>query len=285
MTGDRRGAPRHSGAGMAARGSSGRPVRKRGGIGAAVARHRKITAAVVAGLCVAGAAAGWLVVSRSPRTSPAPHEAQAVTAPRPPAGITALATLRLNAPRYSSPGVRAQGTVPEQWYGYPSILPVISTAPGWLEVRMAQRPDGSTAWIPAADAILSTTSYRIVVNLADTKLTLYDNGRAVFTAPAGVGAPDDPTPPGQYFVAFIEPPPQPNPGYGPFIMVTSDHSRTIGDWEGSGDAVIGIHGPLGDSLAIGTTGAHLSHGCIRLQPAAQLKLSGVPAGTPITITG
>jgi lipoprotein-anchoring transpeptidase ErfK/SrfK len=299
MTGDRRGAARHSGASgagrgpgpsgrgarAAGRGPSGPAPRKRGRIAAAVAGQRKITAATVAVLCVAGAAVGWLVVSRSPRTSPAAHEAQAVTAPKPQLGVTALATLRLNAPRYSSPGVRGKGTVPGQWYGYPSILPVISTSPGWLEVRLAQRPNGSTAWIPAADAMLSTTSYRIVVNLADTKLTLYDNGRPVFTAPAGVGAPDDPTPPGQYFVAFIEPPPQPNPGYGPFIMVTSDHSRTISDWEGSGDAVIGIHGPLGQSLAIGTTGAHLSHGCIRLQPAAQLKLSGVPAGTPITITG
>ena len=50
------------------------------------------------------------------------------------------------------------------------------------------------------------------------------------------------TPPGQYFAAFFEA--TPSAGYGPFIMVTSAHSTSIANWEGSGDAVIGIHGPL-----------------------------------------
>jgi lipoprotein-anchoring transpeptidase ErfK/SrfK len=174
--------------------------------------------------------------------------------------------------------------VPAQWYGYPSVLPVIATKPGWVQVRLAQRPDGSTAWLAASDVTLSSTSYRIVVNLATTHLALYNHGHLVFSAPAGVGAPDDPTPPGQYFVAFIEPPPQPNPGYGAFILVTSDHSQTIDNWEGSGDALIGIHGPLGSDQLIGTTGARISHGCIRLHEQNLLQLSGIPAGTPITIT-
>jgi lipoprotein-anchoring transpeptidase ErfK/SrfK len=107
----------------------------------------------------------------------------------------------------------------------------------------------------------------------------------VFSARAGVGSPGDPTPAGQYFVAFDEPPPQPGVGYGPFVMVTSAHSPAISDWEGSGDAVIGIHGPLGMDAAIGTTGARISHGCIRLHEQALDKLSAVPPGTPIDIVG
>jgi lipoprotein-anchoring transpeptidase ErfK/SrfK len=256
---------------------------RRGRIGAAVSEHRRIAAGTATGLCLVGATVGGLLAFRP--GAPAAQETRAGSAKAAPAGLTELATLRSAAPQYARPGGRAAGTVPASWYGYPSVLPVIGTAPGWLEVRLAQRPDGSIAWIPAADATLSSTPYRIVVDLADTHLTLYKNGREVFSAPAGVGAPDDPTPPGQYFVAFTEPPPQPNPGYGPFILVTSDHSQAISDWEGSGDAVIGIHGPLGASLAIGRTGARLSHGCIRLQLRDQLKLSGIPAGTPITITG
>ena len=84
-------------------------------------------------------------------------------------------------------------------------------------------------------------------------------------------------------MAFDEPPPEPNPGYGPFIIVTSDHSQAISDWEGSGDAVIGIHGPLGEDSEIGTIGARISHGCIRLHDTALEKLSRLPAGTPIDI--
>jgi lipoprotein-anchoring transpeptidase ErfK/SrfK len=152
-------------------------------------------------------------------------------------------------------------------------------------VRLAQRPDGSTAWLPLGDVALSSTPYRIVVDLATTRLALYDRGRLVFSAPAGVGTPDDPTPTGEFFVAFDEPPPQPNPGYGPFIIVTSDHSQAIGDWEDSGDAVIGIHGPLGEDSEIGTTGARISHGCIRLHDQALEELAKVTPGTPIDVVG
>jgi lipoprotein-anchoring transpeptidase ErfK/SrfK len=196
---------------------------------------------------------------------------------------TELATLRTDLPRYDSPDQLGRGTVPGSWEGRPSVLPVVGTAPGWVRVRLAQRPNGSTAWLPAGAVKLSSTPYVIVINLATTQLSLYKHGRRVFSAPAGVGTPDDPTPPGGYFIAFTESPPQPNPGYGPFIIVTSAHSPEITDWEGSGDAVIGIHGPLGADSAIGTAGARISHGCIRLHESALEKLSSVPVGTPIEI--
>jgi lipoprotein-anchoring transpeptidase ErfK/SrfK len=198
---------------------------------------------------------------------------------------TELATVLETAPRYAAPGRLGAGAVPARWYQRPSVLPVVAAQPGWFEVRLAQRPDESTAWLPASDVTLSTTPYEIVVDLATTKLSLFDDGRLVFSAPAGVGSADDPTPTGQYFVAFDEPPPQPNPGYGPFIIVTSDHSQSISDWEGSGDAVIGIHGPLGEDSEIGTSGAKISHGCIRLHDQTLEELAEVPAGTPIDVIG
>jgi lipoprotein-anchoring transpeptidase ErfK/SrfK len=198
---------------------------------------------------------------------------------------TELATVLSTAPKYAVPGRVAAGAVPASWYQRPSVLPVIAAKPGWVEVRLAQRPDESTAWLPASDVRLSTTPYEIVVDLATTKLSLFDGGRLVFSAPAGVGSADDPTPTGHYFVAFDEPPPQPNPGYGPFIIVTSDHSHAISDWDGSGDAVIGIHGPLGEDGEIGTAGARISHGCIRLHDQALEELAKVPPGTPIDVVG
>jgi hypothetical protein len=196
---------------------------------------------------------------------------------------TELATVRAAAPRYASPGRLATGTVPASWYQRPSVLPVIAVKPGWVEVRLAQRPNESTAWLPASDVRLSTTPYEIVIDLATTTLSLFDHGRRVLSAPAGVGTTDDPTPLGQYFVAFVEPPPQPNAGYGPFVIVTSAHSPAISDWEGSGDAVIGIHGPLGADSEIGTAGAKISHGCIRLHDNALERLAKVHPGTPIDI--
>jgi hypothetical protein len=196
-----------------------------------------------------------------------------------------VATVRVAAPKYLSPGRREGGSVSPSWNYRPSVLPVIAARPGWVRVRLAPRPNGSTAWLPAADVRLAPNPDRIVINLATRHLALYENGAVVFSAPAGVGAPDDPTPGGEYFVAFEEDPPQPNPGYGPFIIVTSAHSPAISDWQASGDAVIGIHGPLGEDALIGLAGARISHGCIRLHDAALTRLRAVPPGTPIDITG
>jgi lipoprotein-anchoring transpeptidase ErfK/SrfK len=279
-------------------------------VGAAPDRRKRAAIAVsVVAAAAAAVSAGLLLSSGGPsaggttaavaRPSQAPNARQAarrrqdpVPASAAPAGSappgtvpasTVLATVLRNAPRYASPGQLAAGTVPASWYDRPSVLPVIATSPGWVQVRLAQRPNGSTAWLPDSDVTLGRTPYRIVIDAATTQLALYDNGRLVFFAPAGVGTTEDPTPAGEYFVAFDEQPPQPNAGYGPFIIVTSAHSPAIADWEGSGDAVIGIHGPLGDDTEIGTSGAQLSHGCIRLHDQALERLAEVPPGTPIDV--
>jgi L,D-transpeptidase-like protein len=200
-----------------------------------------------------------------------------------PAG-TLVATTKGDIPGFEyAGGATPSVTVPGSWYGYVSVLPVIDSLPGWLEVRLAQRPNGSTIWVHQGDVTLSNTPYAIVVDLATMHLYVYDNGIQIFDFPAGVGAPDDPTPTGQYFMPMIYP--SPGPGYGPFVLVTSDHSDTITDWENSGDAIIGIHGPI-DATAdaeIGTTGAAISHGCIRLHDADLAQLSVIPAGTPIDV--
>jgi hypothetical protein len=213
------------------------------------------------------------VAARAP-ASPAPSVA--------PAGASLVAALTGAVSRYAAPGGRPDGTVPAQWYGVRSALPVIAQRPGWYQVRLPTRPNGSTAWIRAAGVTITATPYRIEISLATRHLRLLRSGKVVLNGPAGVGTKDDPTPTGQFFVAMFEP--SPSAGYGPFVLVTSAHSMAISDWEGSGDAVIGIHGPLGQAGQIGPGGAALSHGCIRLQDADLVHLRQVPPGTPIMIT-
>ncbi len=173
--------------------------------------------------------------------------------------------------------------MPATWYGYPSALPVVSIIPGWVKVREAQRPNQSTAWVPEADVSLWADPYYLVVSLATTHLELFFHGYPLLDFPVGVGTAVAPTVTGHFFIAMKAPPP--GPGYGPFMLVTSAHSDTITDWEGGGDAIIAIHGPI-DAAAdrlIGTTGARLSHGCIRLHDADLARLADVPAGTPLDI--
>jgi hypothetical protein len=208
------------------------------------------------------------------------------TCPRPASSVESggwslVATTKGTIPRFAAPGGAADGTIAATWYGGVSALAVIAERPGWYEVRLATRPDGSTGWVRSSDVTVTTTPYWISVDLATRHVKLFRLSQPILDAPAGVGTASDPTPTGQYFVAFFES--SPSAGYGPFILVTSAHSNAITDWEGSGDAVIGIHGPLGTESLIGTTGAYLSHGCIRIPIPDLVQLRDVPAGSPITI--
>ena len=196
-------------------------------------------------------------------------------------GWTLLATPHGSIPRYAAPGVAPDGEVPAQWLSATSTLPVVAQVPGWLEVRLPQAPNETTAWVRRPDVDLTTTPYRIVVHLASTELELLDAGQTVFTAPVGIGTTQYPTVTGHFFVALLAEPP--SPGYGPFVMVTSAHSATITDWEDSGDALVAIHGPLDADAAIGTSGARVSHGCIRMHDTDLAHLRNVPAGTPVDI--
>jgi lipoprotein-anchoring transpeptidase ErfK/SrfK len=200
-----------------------------------------------------------------------------------PAGTTLTAATHGDIPGSPAPDAPSNMMIPGSWYGYPSVLPVIASVPNWVEVRLAQRPNESTAWVPQGDVTLGVTPFKVVVDLTTMHLTVFENGNEIDDFPAGIGTPDDPTVTGQYFMTMQVP--APDPGYGPFVLVTSAHSDSITDWSDSGDAIIAIHGPITsyDDALIGTTGAAISHGCIRLHDADLAKLAIIPPGTPIDI--
>jgi lipoprotein-anchoring transpeptidase ErfK/SrfK len=200
-----------------------------------------------------------------------------------PEASTLVASFASDAPRFDAPGGTESGVVPAAWHGRPSILPVIDQAPGWVQVRLAQRPNGSTAWVRRSDVVLATTPYRVEIDVATTRLRVYKDGAEILDAPAGLGTEDAPTTVGNFFLAFVQEPPDTTSGWGPFVIVTSAHSETISDFQSSGDAVAAIHGPLGADDKIGDTGAYVSHGCIRLHLDDLAVLRQLPAGTPIDI--
>lgn len=247
----------------------------------------------IAALVVVGAVATVALVTSSSTPSGSHRPVTTSTVParrtvvadapaRPPVPTsTLLATLHGPVTRYASPNGPVMGIVPGSWYGEPSILPVVAEDGPYLEVRLAQRPNGSTAWIRASSVSLSTTPYLIRIDLSAMHLLLYKSGKEVMDAPAGIGTVADPTPAGNFFVAFFAQ--APSPAWGPFVMVTSGHSNAISDWEESGDAIVAIHGPLGSDAVIATTGARVSHGCVRLHVVDLEQLRVVPAGTPVDI--
>jgi hypothetical protein len=194
----------------------------------------------------------------------------------------ALATPRGEIPKYDAPGGTEIGVV-GFWYGYPMTMPILERQGDWLHIMTPERPNGSSAWIRADQADVSSTAYRIVIRLAETKVIVYKDGYRLHEMPAGLGKASTPTPPGHSFVAVKE---VPGPhGYGPVVLDLSAHSEAIQSWQGSGDAIIALHGPISASsdAKIGTTGTYISNGCVRLHEADQLKLMDIPLGTPVDI--
>jgi lipoprotein-anchoring transpeptidase ErfK/SrfK len=247
--------------------------------------------ALGAGVVVVGLDAGHAAARPQPAALPVARPAPPVVAPTttttvpppPIPAVTLLAALKGTIPTFGAPGGAQTGTV-GPWYGYPLTLPVIVEQGSWLDVRLPLRPNGSTAWVRESDVNLSFTPYRIVVHLIRQELIVYRGGVRVMAFPTGLGLPATPTPTGNYFVAVRET--NPPPAYGPIILDTSAHSEAIQSWEGAGDAVIAVHGPITSyaDAEIGAAGARVSNGCIRLHDWDLAKLEVIPVGTPLDIT-
>jgi lipoprotein-anchoring transpeptidase ErfK/SrfK len=242
----------------------------------------RILLIVLAMLCLGEIGA---LIAHHLRQSPGAIEPPRVTQPAQvpateiPTGL--IAAIVRTTMSYLSPSGPTERPIAPTWHGSPVFVPVAAVRAEDLEVRLPTRPNGSTAWIRRAGVPLSRTPYRIVINLGTRHLYLYRNSTLVLDAPAGIGTVADPTPTGHFFVAFFAK--APSPAWGPFVLVTSAHSDAISDWEESGDALVAIHGPLGDNAAIGTDGARISHGCIRLHDSDLVQLRVVPDGSPIDI--
>jgi lipoprotein-anchoring transpeptidase ErfK/SrfK len=150
----------------------------------------------------------------------------------------------------------------------------------WLQVLLPVRPNGSTGWIRAADVDLRTTTYKVVVQLAAHRITVWDGKDVVDDEPVGVGTSAAPTPPGEYYIsqALTVPAYQRN-AYGPFAFGLNGHSNIYTSF-GGGDGQLGIHG----TSESGSIGKDASHGCIRLSNDGITKLIHlVPVGSPVEI--
>jgi hypothetical protein len=149
----------------------------------------------------------------------------------------------------------------------------------WVQIRLPLRPAGQIGWVPQyVLGAPQTVHTDLVVSTEKMTLTLYRNGKVIFFTRVGTGAPDTPTPHGQFYVRDRLDGFPPDSEYGPIAFGTSALSNVETDWPGGG--VIGIHGTNEPWLIPG----HPSHGCIRLPNWEIVKLAKLlPIGTPLTI--
>ena len=148
----------------------------------------------------------------------------------------------------------------------------------WLKVRIPMRPNGKKGWVrETALGPLYHVRKRLVVDRSSQQATLYKRGRKIWSEPVGVGAPDTPTPAGNFWIREKFKTTDPGSLYGPVAFGTSAYS-VLSEWPGGG--VIGIHGTDQPSLIPGRP----SHGCIRVKNDPVQRLYRLlPIGTPVLI--
>ncbi len=184
-----------------------------------------------------------------------------------------------------APGGRPVGhlqflTIDEQAELYVVLASARTPRGRWLQIEVPGRPNGRTGWVPAAAlGPLHVIDGYLRVDEPTLTATLYRDGRAVFSAPVGVGKPSTVTPDGHFYV--LEKLQTLNaPAYGPYALGTSAYAPTLSEWPGGG--VVGIHGTDEPQLIPGRP----SHGCIRMRNEDITRLWHMIAlGTPIEIVG
>ncbi len=164
-----------------------------------------------------------------------------------------------------------------------TVLPVLghATTGGlrWLHVRLPGRPNGQSGWIPAARTVPSATAWRLIIDLSARQISVYHDGARARRFRVVVGKPSTPTPRGAFFVEEVIRTPAGEVG-GPYGLATSARSNVFQEF-GGGPGQVGIHGTRGLSGGLGTA---VSHGCVRLSPAAITWLARrISGGVPLTI--
>ncbi len=162
---------------------------------------------------------------------------------------------------------------------YPLAFRVQERAGDWLKVFLPVRPNGSVGWIRASDVALSSTNYRMVVEVGAHRITLYDGANAVLTAPVGVGVARYPTPPGDFYIDATVPLANADGVYGPYQLSIAGFSDVLTSF-GGGQGQLALHG-TNSPAGIGT---EMSHGCVRmLNDVITTLAQTVPVGTPVQI--
>jgi lipoprotein-anchoring transpeptidase ErfK/SrfK len=168
--------------------------------------------------------------------------------------------------------------------GVPMVLGVLakrvdaSCEPRWYHVQLPLKPNGITGWVRADDVELAPITTRILVDLSDRRVTLFDRGREVLSARAAIGAAGTPTPTGRYYVNQRLVPRDPTGPFGPGAIGISAFSEVLTGWTQGGP--IAIHGTNRPELI----GQAVSNGCIRVRNDDLRRLFGrTLSGTPVTV--
>jgi len=148
----------------------------------------------------------------------------------------------------------------------------------WYRVQLPLRPNGITGWVRASEVTVLPVTTRIVVDLSERRVTLYDRGRVVHVTRAAIGTAATPTPTGRYYVNQRLVPRDPTGPFGPGAIGISAFSPVLTGWAQGGP--VAIHGTNRPDLI----GQAVSNGCVRVaNDDLRVLFAKALAGTPVLI--
>ncbi|HEY3481026.1 MAG TPA: L,D-transpeptidase [Streptomyces sp.] len=184
---------------------------------------------------------------------------------------------------YREPGGPAVAALPAAQLVSDTWLPVVAEEPGWAEVLLPSRPNGTAAWVYLDDTVTTARSpYRIEVDRGRYTLRLFKDGTETGRWTVGVGKPNSPTPATRTFImSSIR---DTHPTFSPIVLALGAHSDVYTRYGQVG----GVPGP--GTIALHTWpspdvfGRPSSDGCIRIPADALHAISAdVPIGSPVLI--
>jgi hypothetical protein len=147
----------------------------------------------------------------------------------------------------------------------------------WYEVLLPLRPNGTTAWVRAADVAIRPRGERIEVDLSRRMLWRYDGDDLVERIRVGIGTSATPTGTGRFYVWVKVRYANAQGPYGAAALGLSGFSPVLSEWPGEGR--MAVHGTADPA----DRGRAVSHGCVRVYNPELMALLDVPLGTPVTI--
>lgn len=188
--------------------------------------------------------------------------------------VNGPATLQIySAPDASKPSQQLPG---QNTIAQPAAFLVTQQQPGWFQVVLPVKPNGSLGWVQAGAVQTATTDDYLLVSVSRFALYHYANGQLVQSFRVAVGRPSTPTPLGLFYIwgsqAVNSAP------YAPGIFALSGF--TVQPVPGFLGARVGLHGWTDASVM----GQQVSNGCVRVATAEMNQiLTRFILGTPVRI--
>jgi lipoprotein-anchoring transpeptidase ErfK/SrfK len=175
---------------------------------------------------------------------------------------------------------RVVGTVvgTSKYYHVPMVLWLMDVRHGWGRVELPYVWPRAAGWIQITGLARTQTFIHVDVDLSQHRVRVYKHTALLASAPAAIGAPSTPTPPGHYVVTDRVPFPAGGP-LGTFAFgISGIQTHLPAGWSGGNQ--LAIHGTDVPS-SIGTSA---SAGCVRVREATLAMLKPLlRLGTPVVI--